>query len=508
MHSLPLKIKLKPGDHELLDKRFRIMARIHNVMVKHAEKLLRILRRDKEYGRLLDEYLSCKDDETHKKEISGQLNVIRGSYGLSEKGLQAYAKIQANKHKSHLSSQQVQKEASRVYKGVEDVLFGHGDDVHFKKETELLTISGKSPANGIKLYDRFHDFLPRGFERDGLTDGVLWNGHWFCIDVDYKDRYVLESLNNEVSYCEVMRKAFNDGWHYYINVILKGEAPQKLVPGGSRMGIDPGTSTFAGVSETAAMLRELAPGVSGYEKEIYGIQQHIDRSKRRSNPENYNPDGTIKKGRHKWTLSKSCRQALWDLRTLHRKKAAYVKQSHEELADEAVADSSVFIVEAMDYRALAKRSKKATEKSGKTITVKKKDGTEKTVHKNKRKKRFGHSIGARAPSSLLTILQRKCKQYGLLYYETDTRKFKASQYDHVKDEFIPCTLKDRTKIIGRTTVQRDLYSAFLNSCSNDMFDHADRELCTEHFPHFVELMEKEITRMKEAGISKKECFGF
>ena len=49
MHVLRLRIILQSGDRELLDKRFRIMNRIHNVIVSHAFKLLRILRRNKEY---------------------------------------------------------------------------------------------------------------------------------------------------------------------------------------------------------------------------------------------------------------------------------------------------------------------------------------------------------------------------------------------------------------------------------------------------------------------------
>ena len=67
MHVLRVKIKLQPGDAELLNKRFGIMANIHNVIVKYAQKLMRKLQRDKNYQKLLNEYKKCsKDDE--KKE--------------------------------------------------------------------------------------------------------------------------------------------------------------------------------------------------------------------------------------------------------------------------------------------------------------------------------------------------------------------------------------------------------------------------------------------------------
>ena len=518
MHVLKLKIALQPGDKELLNKRFKIMTKIHNVIVKHAQKLIRKLKRDKEYQKLLKEYIECNKKETdekkkeenkkRKKKLSKQLNEIREKYGLIENELQSYAKIQANKYKNHVSSQQVQKEVTRVYRGVEKVLFGNGETLNFKKVNNQHTICGKSPTNGIQLYTKNHDYLPKKIDREGKTDCILWCGHWFKLEINYNDQYVTESLNHDVSYCEISRLAFNDGWHYYVNVYLKGVAPKKLIIGQSTMGIDPGTSTFAGVSESKVFLRELAPNVTNYEKKINKVQKQIDRSKHQTNPENYNKDGTIKEGKHKWNLSKNCKRSIWRLRTLHRKKAAYVKQSHEILVDEIIQDSCIFIVEKMSYQSLAKRSKKETKKSDKTIVVKNKSGKEKKVFKNKKKKRFGHSIGARAPASLLVILQRKCEQYELKYFEIDTQTFKASQYDHAQDKFIKCTLNDRIKIIDGTEVQRDLYSAFLISCSNKTYDRADRELCLKKFFDFVEMMKNEISQMKKLGISKKECFGF
>ena len=44
MHVLRLRIILRSDDKELLEKRFRILSRIHNIIVKYAIKQLRILR--------------------------------------------------------------------------------------------------------------------------------------------------------------------------------------------------------------------------------------------------------------------------------------------------------------------------------------------------------------------------------------------------------------------------------------------------------------------------------
>lgn len=509
MHVLKIPIILQSGDVELLNKRFMIMTNIHNVIVRHAQKLIRIVRRDKKYKKLLAKYKQCKkEDKEQRKEFSEQLNKIRESYGLSESGLQSYAKKQQHKYKMHVTSTQVQKEASRVYRGVEKVLFGDGKDLKIKKFSEQHTIGGKSATNGVCLYDKYHDFLPKKTNRIGKINHVLWCDHWFKLNINYSDEYIIESLNHNVSYLEIARLAFNDGWHYYVYIYLDGDAPLKYKTGNSTIGIDPGTSTFAAASETKIFLRELAPNVAKYEKKIQEVQKHIDRSKRQANPQNYNDNGTIKKGKHKWKYSKSCKRALRKLRTLYRKKAAYIKQCHEMLADEVIQDSNAIYVEKINYQGLAKRSKNPAQRSEKTVTVTKKNGEKKVVCKFKKKKRFGHSIGCRSPSSLLTILQRKCKQYELKYYEINTSTFKASQYNHVDNKDIKCKLNDRKKIVDGIEVQRDLYSAFLISCSNKKLERADRTKCIKKFPQFAKLMQEEISRMKNQGISKKECFGF
>ena len=335
MHALRLRIILRSGDRELLEKRFRIVGRIHNIIVKYAMKQLRILRRNKEYRSLLKEYHSLKDDENRRKSIAKQLNEIIAEHRLTKGDIEKYASLQGGKYKNHLSSQQVQKEADRVYCGISKVLYSGGKRLHYKKLSDTTTICGKSASNGGKLYDAYHDYLPKSHDRSRLHDGFLWCGRYFWLDIDYSDPDIAGALNGGVSYCEVKRLFFDDGWHYYLNIYLKGEAPRRHAVGSGTMGIDYGTSTLTAVSEDKAMLRELAPNAGAYEKNIYKLQRKVDRSKRKLNPDNYNPDGTAKKGRRRWALSKNCRRYLNRIKALHRKKAAYVRQCHEEMANDS-----------------------------------------------------------------------------------------------------------------------------------------------------------------------------
>ena len=87
----------------------------------------------------------------------------------------------------------------------------------------------------------------------------------------------------------------------------------------------------------------------------------------------------------------------------------------------------------------------------------------------------------RAPASLLTILKRKCELYSAAFEYIDTKEFKASQYDHISDTCIKCSINQRIKIIGDHKVQRDLYSAYLIKNTNEELNFTDRDKCIRGF---------------------------
>ena len=142
------------------------------------------------------------------------------------------------------------------------------------------------------------------------------------------------------------------------------------------------------------------------------------------------------------------------------------------------------------------------------IEVKQKDGTVKVIQKYKRKKRFGRSINRRAPARFLLELKRKAEAVGGVYAEVDTKEFKASQYNHVTDTYEKIPLSQREKEIGKRKVQRDLYSAFLIRNADLDFKHPDREKCEYEFEYFADMQDQLILKMKESGLSMRQCFGF
>jgi len=139
-------------------------------------------------------------------------------------------------------------------------------------------------------------------------------------------------------------------------------------------------------------------------------------------------------------------------------------------------------VETMSYKGLQVRSKKTT--------VSKKTG------KFNKKKRFGKSLANKAPSMFLSILDNKLKWFDLNLKKIDTWKVKASQYNHVSDEYVKKELDERWNDFGEFKIQRDLYSSFLIMNVNNDLETINRDLCFDKFQEFKVLHDIEVSRLK------------
>ncbi|MCD7950191.1 MAG: hypothetical protein LUG12_08030 [Erysipelotrichaceae bacterium] len=519
VHTLRLKLKVNSEIKYNLEKRFNCVNRCHNVLVRRSIQLLHKMDISKRYLFMKKAYFFfnsqdklCASKDYFLPKVINEMNKYREEIGLTEYALQDYIKKFQHDNAHLISSHQAQVEASRVFKGVEAVLFGDGKKLHYKKRSEQHTIGCKNNRNGVKYDKETHSItLTSPKKKSRMTIQCK-------IPKGKKDlEYFNESIDHRIKYCYLERKMFNNGWHYYVIIYLDGEAPKKLknVNTHATVGIDPGVSTVAAVTDYDVMLEELAPKVIEYDRKIEKIIKHMDRSRRANNPNKYNADGTFKKGnKDKWHNSKSYNKSWRKLRCMYRKKSEYIKQSHEIIANKIIMNGTNIIAEEMNFSALSKRGKK-TERREEAEEIVQKDGTVKMVHKYKKKRRFGSSINKRAPSLFLTILENKSKQYGGTYRTVNTQAYKASQYDHIEGKYIKVSLSQREKHIGEVTVQRDLYSAYLiaNADFSAVDDKGrsvkpDRDKCIERFDEFVEMHDKCINIMKEKGITMKQCFGF
>ena len=329
----------------VLDKLEKIAKAIYNDCLNECLKRYHKLIHDKKYQELLKEYKTSNN----KNELNKQLNDIALSYGYSEYDMHKYVKKPYEYFNKKLGSQECQKIATRAFKAIEKLRYHQADKVAFKNKYDSFTIEGKSSTSKLHYCD---DVL-----------AISYGNYKFKLKIKRNDIYAQTALLDEVKYVRIYPQHIRNKKRWFVQLIFKGTPPSKNRQYGDNFkvqGIDIGTSTIAIVSNEKANLKELAPNCKENENKIKVYQRKLDRSRKATNPNNYNEDGTITKGRHNWYKSKSYLNTQSKLKDEYRKLSVKRKQAHEILANQIIAESLDIRVEEMNFKGLQKRSKKTT----------------------------------------------------------------------------------------------------------------------------------------------------
>lgn len=425
MITLTFPIK---GDEEYLDKLMTFYCHTYNIMVKEARSRLTRLRRDPRYRKLMNKYKSGKNFTPEEKE---ELKSLRQEYGLSQSNYEKYLKKQNVYKIAH--SAIVQKIAYRIWQATEKCLFDNGKEIHFKKRNCFTSFEAKSVKTGIKY----------------INGHLEISGHCYHVFIRKNDMFAKESLKHKISFCRILRKWYKNKWRYYVQFVVDAPGKQISCANGA-IGIDIGPSTIAVDSENGSFIQELNFEVESIQEEIETLNQKIDTFQRKNNPQNYNPDGTIKRNtksfKKVWNKSKPQIKLEHKRKDLYRLKREKTILSQHILAKEILSLGNIVIIEDMQFDALAKRAK------------------ETEVNKNghyKSKKRFGKSILEHAPAQFLNILKYNIEKAGGLYIEVDCFKTAATQFDHTSGAFNKHKLNERFIVLDNgDIIQRDLHSAF------------------------------------------------
>ncbi|MDD4276163.1 MAG: transposase [Clostridia bacterium] len=465
---------------DILNKRFEIGRQMYNSLVTVTQKRYKEMIKIKLYrsikAELKEIYSSTsKQNLQHKKELCKQLNELYKQYGLSEYSFHADVKEMQKHFKSNIDAFTTQKIATNLWKSYDKLLFGNGEYIHYKKYDSLSSLEGKSNSTGIRF----------------KNNSLIWNGLNIPVKIN-NTLYEQQALQNDISYCRIVRKFVRSKYKFYLQIVFKGNPPIKVnqetgeiknTIGNGKVGLDIGTRTIALSSSTDVKIFELADRIQNIENEKCRLLRKQDRSRRSTNPDNYNDDGTIKKQGNKkvvWVKSKRYIKTQNQLKELYRKQADIRKYQHECMANYIISLGDEIYVETMNYAGLQKRSIK---------TEKNENG------KFKSKKRFGKSLANKAPSMLLTIIDRKLKYYDKQLFKIDTWFVKASQYNHFEENYQKKKLSQRWNEFNGIKVQRDMYSAFLIMNVNNDLKSINQQQCNKTFNNFLKLHDTEVQRL-------------
>lgn len=495
---LTLPLHCEKWQRDRMDTIFKVANAMKNNLIAFEKKQLYNFVRRKDYRELqkaLAAAYKAKNEECITQLCEQRSSLIAGA------GFTAYAfEKRINKYRLHykskgktnnvVPSQVAQKLAASVWKMFQDFFYGSGKGIAFSKWSEFLTISGKSASTGI-MYHPYDNYI----RINGMKLQILWSKH-DC------HGYETEAMKHELRFCNITRRWYANGWKYFVQFVLVGVPPTKIIPetgkelhplGKGRVGHDIGTQTLASVGDKNVQLVELASGIQNIENKLRRINRAMDRSRRATNPLMFDARGRVvptdklpqecltRYGTRRWNKSKHYLCLEGERRALYRQQSEIRLQKHRELANRLLAFGDEHYIEEMRFRALAKKAKEAK---------KNKDG------KNISRKRFGKSIANKAPAMMVNILAQKVEQAGGTFQKVNTFKVKASQYNHLTQTYTKKALSKRWNVMPEgKRIQRDLYSAFLIKNVNKSLTKPDNRRCKPGYPAFVKLHDKEIERL-------------
>lgn len=502
--EMPLQVEKYQAD--ILNKRYEQLRQLYNYV---QGKLLRQYR----YFEQMADFQACKTIKekldffrSHPFHINGKLagnkdlpEITFDEYGINgfvEKLAQKSAGPNMTYADLGFTTNILDHLSASIWAAWEKKLYDYrAKRISFKKYGELDSFSSRRKVVRGKVY-----FSGMELRLDTMKLAIKLNGKVgkdakFIIlpilhnpkHADY-EMWALKGGLESVKVVKVVRRLVRSQYKYYVQLTIEGEKPQKgRTLGKGNVGIDLGPTTIAVSGENVVSIDKLASKCDNIQKEITRLARKIDRSRRANNPQNFNEDGTVKRGiKLVWNDSKRYKELRREMAELQRRQAAIRKQQHIDRANELLKEGDTFIVENNQISGWTRKAKetKVNEKTGKI----------------QKKKRFGKSVASHAPAMFVTILENKVKSLGGEVVKVDTQNA-ASQYDFTNDSFEKHELKERSITLSNgDTHQRDMLAAFnLQHLKYDDKEKKqyDTKAMKDHYERFCELEQEEIQRYKD-----------
>jgi len=408
---LELPLKTDPVQESTILVRLNAGRQLYNACLGESLKRLDLLRQSKEFQQIRILPKGKVRTQAYKD--------LNNKFEFTQYSLHNYAaEIRQDWIRDHIGIHIAQKLAARAFKSVQKKSFGKAKNVRFKGKNQFDTLDGQNNHTGLIFRD----------------NTIYWSGLKIPCIVDEKNEHISYGLQHRVKYCRIVRRKINSTNRFYIQLILEGtpyQDPEHKI-GTEEIGLDVGPSTIAIVGDTKAELKQFCSEIVPKQKQKKMLQRKLDRQRRANNPQNYNENGTVKKGVKKWKKSNHYRKTGSDLAELDRTLAAHRKSLHGRDINNIIAMGTTIKTEKIPYRAWQKL--------------------------------YGKSVLMRAPSMFMSSLKQKAENAGGSFEEIPTRTTRLSQMCHICGEAVKKPLSQRWHTCCGIEMQRDLYSAFLSKC--------------------------------------------
>lgn len=412
---LELPLRTSPADERALSIILDAARNIGNAALGEGLRRLDLMRESKAYqaARRLPKGAPRSPE---RKARADEFKRLFEVYELTGHALQRFAQKCRNACwiKDHLPGHVCQTAATRAFNAILQYAFGKRGRPVFRRKDAYNSFEGKEAKSTI-------------IWRDGAARLA---GMVIPAFLDARNGWQTGALRQPTKYCRIIRRQLRGRPRWYVQLVQEGVTPLTRETKCGVVGLDIGPSTIAAVGQTDAVFEQFCPSVVEPWKETRRLQRAMDRSRRATNPECFNPDGVWKRGAKAHNRSRRYQVLAAKRRDRDRRLSAERKRCHGELTNRILGQGTTVKTEALSYRSFQKN--------------------------------FGKSTKVRGAGIFIGILRNKAKAANGELIEFGTRHTCLSQFCHVTGERIKKQLSQRFhQFPDGTRVQRDLYSAFL-----------------------------------------------
>lgn len=316
-----------PSDANKIRSRFEAARQVYNAALGESLKRLSLMRESRLYRAARK---MPKGQERTKAFKKAEEAVGFRKYDLGHWGTQ-FTKSWINEH---LGANTCSVIVMSAFETAHRYSFGKIGRPRFRKAGELRAIEGRT-----RSCCRWKD------------GGIEWKGLTIPAAIDTTDVVVKHGLSCPVKYVRMVRKTIRGKERFFAQLVCEGSPYRKPShkPTEGTVGVDIGPGTISVVGQKKAFLNELCPGLTVRRLEIARIQRRLNRSRRNTNPENYNENGTIKKDARVWIKSKTYHRLANQLAALNKQQDAHRKNLHGKMVADILALGNDVRLEKLDY---------------------------------------------------------------------------------------------------------------------------------------------------------------
>lgn len=472
---LELPLITTKAQRDNLDKRFEAVRRIYNTMLHdkitcynvmtHSAEWMEIqkgIKAEFEKMEALNEGAAGKKKTVKKtdalKELYERKNRLLREYGFSEYDFNGAA-IRYSKFYQKLVSSNVAAITigQPMWMAYQKLLYGNGEKVSFRKYGEVTSIVSNNKS-GIRFLQK----------EDGTYYILLSNRKARAKEVRLpvkgpSNTYEREMLSADIKQVRIVKKIEKGHRKYYCQLIvgrapfekMNAEGDLKHLIGDGMVGICIWRDTLYAVSDTRTLCVNLVPDQQAYTKQKESLSKQLEHLRRVNNPDNFNDDGTVKKGiikengkREKltWHYSNHYKKIRKQLKELERRHKVQKDLLQNEVVIKLLSMGNTFRFAGTGFLTLKPEYDEEAPLSNAEY---------------RKKKARRKSIQDAAPSTLLNKLDRKLQAAGLEPIERITIPEELYWYRHDKGKSDKELFAGEKILVNGSVIEQSIYRAFI-----------------------------------------------